>query len=747
MRKAFLFLLAAAFFAFGQPARATIFGNVRGIVHDPQHRPISGAAVQLKSATSYWSQAAQTNPDGEFVFTTVPIGDYVVTVNAAGFEESGENVTVASGSSPVLHFMLRIATVSQTATVSAQSEAAGVSSATPTTLVSRADIERTPGAARTNSLAIITDFVPGAYVTHDQLHVRGGHQVSWLVDGVPVPNTNIASNAGPQFDPKDIDYLEVERGSYEAEYGDRTYAVFNVVPRTGFERNNEAEVVVSAGNFFQTNDEINFGSHTNRLAYYASLNGNRSDLGLDTPVSALLHDAENGLGGFGSLIFNADSKNQLRLVASARRDAYQIPNTPGQQAPCTPGAETCDVRDTEHEADAFVNFSWVRTINPNVALTVSPFYHYNSANYDGSPFDRPISTTDDRASHYRGGQATLVFHLPKNDAQAGLYGFAQRDHQFFGLIFNDGSGKPPVHQPEAASGAQEAIFFSDKFKPVSWLTLMGGIRQTHFSGGIVENASSPRVGAALRIPRLNWIFRAFYGRYYQPPPLVTVSGPLLQYVTSQNAGFVPLHGERDEEHQFGITIPLRGWSIDADTFRTRARNYFDHSNVGESNIFFPLTIDGALIRGWEISVRSPRLWKSGQVHLAYSNQVAQGRGAVSGGLTDFSPPEGYFALDHDQRNTLNIGFEATLPWRAFAAANVYYGSGFPNGSASPNYLPGHTTADVSIGRKFGDNVTVSLTALNVLNRHLLTDNSVTFGGVHYNKPRELYAEFRWRFHY
>ena len=73
-------------------------------------------------------------------------------------------------------------------------------------------------------------------MVHDQLHIRGGHQTSWLVDGVPVPNTNIASNIGPQFDPKDIDYLEVSRGSYGAEFGDRTYGVFNIAPRTGFER-------------------------------------------------------------------------------------------------------------------------------------------------------------------------------------------------------------------------------------------------------------------------------------------------------------------------------------------------------------------------------------------------------------------------------------------------------------------------------------------------------------------------------
>src|SRR5438034_9190018 len=137
-----------------------------------------------------------------------------------------------------------------------------VESSSTATVVSRKEISRTPGADRTNSLALIADYVPGAYVVHDQLHVRGGHQVSWLVDGVAVPNTNIASNVGPQFDPKDVDYIEAQRGGYSAEYGDRTYGVFNVVTRSGFERNNEAEMVAGYGSFHSAEDQISFGRHT-----------------------------------------------------------------------------------------------------------------------------------------------------------------------------------------------------------------------------------------------------------------------------------------------------------------------------------------------------------------------------------------------------------------------------------------------------------------------------------------------------
>ncbi len=175
---------------------------------------------------------------------------------------------------------------------------------------------------------MITEWVPGSYVTHDQLHIRGGHQTSWLIDGVPVPNTNIASNLGPQFDPKDVDYIEISRGGYGAELGDRTYGVFNVVPRTGFERQREAELVLSAGNFYQTNDQLSFGDHTERLAWYASLNGNRSDLGIQTPVPQVVHDRTNGYGGFGSVIYNLTPADQLRAVTSLRRDYYQIPYDP-----------------------------------------------------------------------------------------------------------------------------------------------------------------------------------------------------------------------------------------------------------------------------------------------------------------------------------------------------------------------------------------------------------------------------------
>jgi hypothetical protein len=740
------------------PAHAEIFGSVHGIVHDPQHRPVQDAMVDLKAQRSDWAQHQKTNGSGEFDFGAVPLGEYTVTVTLANFQQAQQSVIVESGANPVLHFQLALASVTEKTVVTGEPVTATMDSVTPTTLLNRLDVQQTPGASRTNSLAIITNYVPGAYITHDQLHIRGGHQTSWLIDGVPVPNTNIASNLGPQLDPKDFDYMEVNRGSYGAQFGDRTYGVFNLVPRTGFERNNEAEIVLSGGSFYQTNAQMSFGSHTERFAYYASVNGNRSDLGLQPPVPEVVHDAANGFGGFGSLIFNVDPSNQLRLVTSLRKDYYQIPydpnpndieNTPTAENGGVPQYPSIGLRDGQHEGDAFVNFSWVHTFNSKTLLTISPFYHYNGANFDSSPNDFPIASTDHRTSTYAGGQIAFNANFAKNDIQTGMYNFYQHDNELFAAIFNDGSNQP-FADPEHRSGSVVAYFLDDKFKPLSWLTLSAGMRPTHFSGGFGETAISPRFGAAVKIPRLNWTFRAFYGHYYQAPPLVTVSGPLLDFCNANNCGFIPLHGERDEEHQFGVDIPYRGWTVDIDNFKTNARNFFDHSCIG-SGACIPITISQAVIRGWELTLRSPRIARRAQIHVAYSNQIAEGALPINGGLTDFAPATPLFPLDHDQRNTLNLGGEVNLPWRSFASTNVYYGSGFSNAFTDQPYpgdhLPQHTSFDLSFGKDFSDRFSASVHALNVANRRVDLDNSQTFGGFHWNNPRELFVELRYRFHY
>jgi Carboxypeptidase regulatory-like domain/TonB dependent receptor/TonB-dependent Receptor Plug Domain len=742
-------------------AWATIFGSVRGIVHDPQHRPIQGAHLTLKARDSDFTQSLETNANGEFVFTSVPIGNYTVTVSSRGFQEMTENVIVQSDTSPILHFPLAVAGAHESVVVPGTAGQATTDSVTPTTMLSREDIQQTPGADRTNGMEMITDYVPATYVTHDMLHMMGGHQVNWLIDGVPIPNTNIATNLGPQIDPRDIGYLEVYSGAYDADYGDRTYGVFNIEPRTGFERDRECDLVVTAGNFYQTDDQISCGGHTQRFAYYASLNGNRSAYGLQTPIPQVVNDAVNGYGGFASFIFNPDPKNQYRVVTSLRQDYYQIPIDPNPDSIGNQIYPSSGLHDAEREPDGYVIFSWIHTFNPKALLTVSPFYHYNGADYEGGANDTPVSSTVNQNASYAGTQSVLNLNFWKNDVQAGIYGFGQHQYNYFNNVFTDGT---PNVAPSSigVNGGVVAEFINDKFKITPWFTLLTGFRATQFNSTLSETAKDPRLGGALRIPRLNWVFSGFYGYYYQAPPLSTATGPLLNLASNQNFTFSPLHGERDIQWQYGVTIPYRNWTLNVNNYETRAENWLDHNNIGESNIFWPITWSSALIQGWSATLRSPDVFHHGQFHLAYANQIAQATSPITGGLIcpagdtacPLAIPPGLSPVDHDQRNTLNIGFNGILPGKVTASTNVYYGSGFTNGLyGTPQaqypgqYLPSHTTFDLAVGKTFAQRYTVSVNALNVANRRVQLDNSLTFGGFHWNDPRQIYAEVRYRFKY
>jgi hypothetical protein len=750
------------------PAFASVFANVHGVVHDPQHRPIAGADVTLQAIESSFTLHAKTNPEGEFDLQQAPLGVYKLKIAAPNFATTEQAITIASGTNPIVHILLPVAPATQTIVVEgSQSSLSSADSVTPTILITRQDIDLTPGADRTLGMEMITDYVPGAYMTHDMLHLRGGHQTSWLIDGIAIPNTKIASNVGPQIDPKDIDSLETQRGSYSSDVGDRTYGVFDVLPRNGFEFNRDGEVRFSAGNLYTGEAEVSLGDHSAATAWYASLTGSRSDYGLATPVAGVYHDATNSQSAFVSLIRNATPKDQLRLNAQYRQDFFQVPYDPNpndwEQA--SEYYESYGLRDGQTEHDSFVIANWVHTLSPKALFSFAPFYHYNQANYDSPANDNPVATTWHQSSNYIGGQADVHQDASPNNLSAGLYTFYQAEHDLFGVLINDGSFTSQPNTPANACAALIEGYLSDHLRLGQYVTLLGGMRFSSYHAGVNESATYPRIGATVEIPRLRWVLRGFYGHFFQPAPIQTVSQSVLNYASSLPSGentFTPIPSERDEEHQFGIQIPYKGWFLDIDTVKNRVDNFLDHSNLGESNMYFPIAVNGALVRAWEMTLRSPQIAHLGQFHLTYSNQIAEQRGAIIGGFTCTDPNDpactnggfDYFPVDHDQRNTLNTGFTATLQRHTWFSTNVYYGSGFSNGLAGANkgpydgpYLPVHTTFDVSAGHAFGEHWKFAANVVNVTNHRVLLDNSITIGGFHFNDPRLISAELRYRFHF
>ena len=89
-------LLAALTVVSSHLAPAAELTAVRGVVHDPQHRPIAGATVTLRAAYSDFALTEKTNTSGEFSSSAVPPGVYVVSAARAGFNTTTQNITIAS---------------------------------------------------------------------------------------------------------------------------------------------------------------------------------------------------------------------------------------------------------------------------------------------------------------------------------------------------------------------------------------------------------------------------------------------------------------------------------------------------------------------------------------------------------------------------------------------------------------------------------------------------------------------------
>ncbi len=465
-------------------AHATVFATLHGVVHDPQHHPIANAQITLEASESAFALHGVSAANGEFRIAQIPIGVYRLDVSAPGFASVSQSIMVASGTNPVLHIPLQIPNSTQSVVVRADANSlSATDSVTPTTLITRQMIDETPGATATTGMEMITDYVPGSYMTHDMLHMRGGHQTSWLIDGVSIPNTKIASNVGPQIDPKDIDSLETQRGSYTADIGDRTYGVFNVLPRNGFERDREAELLLYGGNLYSGEAQLSLGDHSAKTAWYTSFTGSRSNYGLATPISA-----------------NLPRRHQLwqRIRFAYPQPDRQRSAPPRRAIPS--GLLPDSLRPDPNDYEMHIRLLQLlrparrpdrarllrhRQLGPH-ALTQSSILRrallplqpgqLRLALPPTSPSPQPGTRTPTTSV----AQADAHDDIGPNSFSAGLYSFYQAENDLFGSIVNDGSApsQPNTHRQRRARRSVE-FYFSDHLRLGRYVTLLGGERILH----------------------------------------------------------------------------------------------------------------------------------------------------------------------------------------------------------------------------------------------------------------------------
>ena len=197
-----------------------------------------------KNATQ---QKRTTNTDdaGQYLLPQLPLGEYKITVDASGFKEAvQQSVTLHAGDHVRQDFSLELGEASQSVTVEANSALLQTESAGINDTIQQQQVVDLPLKGR--NFIDLVGLTPGVTNppagtrgsalqqtgnTYGILGQRSGHNL-YLVDGVSV--TDEAFNnlvLSPSID--DVQEVNVNETSYEAEFGGKSGGVINVITKSG----------------------------------------------------------------------------------------------------------------------------------------------------------------------------------------------------------------------------------------------------------------------------------------------------------------------------------------------------------------------------------------------------------------------------------------------------------------------------------------------------------------------------------
>jgi len=112
-----ILLIIPALSAYGQFESASVLGYAR----DTSGAAVPGVTVTLTNTATGISQKGKTDSEGRYEFPSVPIGDYQVQAEAAGFERTQtQNFTVTTNARQRVDLSLKAGSVNETVTVTSE---------------------------------------------------------------------------------------------------------------------------------------------------------------------------------------------------------------------------------------------------------------------------------------------------------------------------------------------------------------------------------------------------------------------------------------------------------------------------------------------------------------------------------------------------------------------------------------------------------------------------------------------------
>jgi hypothetical protein len=232
-------VLAAAGLAVAQTT-----GTISGQVIDSQGLVVPGATVTVTGGQGV--KTAITDREGRFSVPFLVPGSYTVRVDMSGFKSvEQKDVVVRLGFTAELNLTLQVGGVEETVNVTVASPVVDTSSTTIGATLDNQLLERVPiGRRFSDTLYMAPGVSSGGTIGSANPSVSGasGLENAYVVDGVNITNAgygalgsySIVFGSLGNGTPYDfMQEVQVKSGGYEAEYGQSTGGVVNVITKSG----------------------------------------------------------------------------------------------------------------------------------------------------------------------------------------------------------------------------------------------------------------------------------------------------------------------------------------------------------------------------------------------------------------------------------------------------------------------------------------------------------------------------------